>query len=86
MDEGKKEEKKPIKKDAKGKIIIEEEPEVVAPEAIDYTDILMKGPRIITNIPLHYNISQLYRSSLEIVPAPIYPDPNTLPVPDPLYH
>ena len=39
FDEGKKEEKKPVKKDAKGKII-EEEPEVIVPEKVDYTELL----------------------------------------------
>ena len=39
FDEGKKEEKKPVKKDDKGKII-EEEPEVIVPEKVDYTELL----------------------------------------------
>lgn len=56
FDEGKKEEKKPVKKDAKGKIIVEEEPEPVLPDPIDYSDILMKGPRILSIFPLHYNM------------------------------
>lgn len=46
----------------------------------------MKGPRSVSLIPLHYNISQLYRTSLDVIPAPVYPDPNTLPVPEPVYH
>jgi hypothetical protein len=57
FDEGKKEEKKPPpKKDAKGKIIIEEEPAPIIPPPIDYSELLMRGPRIVTNMPLHFNI------------------------------
>lgn len=57
MDEGKKEEKKPVKKDAKGKIIVEEEPEVTVSDPIDYSSLLMRGPRSVSILPLHYNLS-----------------------------
>lgn len=57
FEEGKKEEKKPpVKKDAKGKPIIEEEPAPVIPDPIDYSSLLMRGPRIVTNFPLNYNM------------------------------
>lgn len=87
FDEGKKEEKKPPpKKDAKGKIIVEEEPAPVIPDPIDYSELLMRGKRLVSRVPLHFNLAQLYRTSLEIVPAPVYPDPNTEPVAEPVYH
>lgn len=57
FDEGKKEEKKPpVKKDAKGKII-EEEPAPVIPDPIDYSELLMRGKRLVSKVPLHYNLS-----------------------------
>ncbi|EGR28756.1 hypothetical protein IMG5_169530, partial [Ichthyophthirius multifiliis] len=86
FEEGKKEEKKPIKKDAKGKPIIEEEPEIPQQVPIDYTQTLMKGPREITYIPFHFNIQQLQKTCLELVQPPIYPDVNTLPIPEPIFH
>lgn len=41
FEEGKKEDKKAVKKDAKGKPI--EEEEEAPPEKVDYTELLMKG-------------------------------------------
>jgi hydrocephalus-inducing protein len=48
-----------------------EEPEV------DYSSYL-KGDRIMSEVPLHFNIPQLFRTGLEVVPCPIYPDPSTI--------
>ena len=31
-------------------------------------------------------IPVLFKSVLELVDAPVYPDPNTLPVPEPVFH
>lgn len=83
-DEGKKEEKKPAKKDAKKGGKEEEEPvEEVVPEVFDYTEALHQGKRIVDKIVFHYNKPQLFKTFTETVPAPVYPDPNTLPVPQP---
>ncbi|EGR29178.1 hypothetical protein IMG5_161280 [Ichthyophthirius multifiliis] len=84
--EGKKEEKKPIKKDAKGKIIPEEISPAQPPEIIDYTELLMKGIRTKTIFPLHYNFQQMQLYAQKIVPQPYYPDPFSVPVQDPEYH
>ncbi len=86
FEEGKKEEKKPPppKKGKLGKEEPEPEPEPEPPK-IDYTELLHKGPRNFVKLPLHYNIPRLCRTALETVPAPIYPDPNTLPVAEPIY-
>jgi hydrocephalus-inducing protein len=40
----------------------------------------------ISYIPVHFNMNQLFKSVLELVDAPVYPDPNTLPVPEPVFH
>eukprot|EP00825_Cyclidium_porcatum_P002075 TRINITY_DN1095_c0_g1_i4.p1 TRINITY_DN1095_c0_g1~~TRINITY_DN1095_c0_g1_i4.p1 ORF type:complete len:1802 (-),score=468.45 TRINITY_DN1095_c0_g1_i4:3309-8714(-) len=84
FDEAKKEEKKGAKKGNK-EVEVQEEPQK-QPEVIDYTELLHKGKRFITNMPLHYNMSQFYKSVAAAVPAPVYPDPNTLPVPQPIFH
>ena len=31
-------------------------------------------------------MQQLFKTIIEIVDAPVYPDPNTLPVPEPVFH
>lgn len=53
FEENKKEENKPAKK---GKEVIEEVVEVVE-EVIDYTDLLHKGKRDFSTIPVHYNLN-----------------------------
>jgi hydrocephalus-inducing protein len=83
FEEGKKEEKPVGKAAKKGDKPLEEEVKPVE-EVIDYSHLL-KGPREVSVIPLHYNLEQLYRTGLNVIPAPIYPDPNTLPVADPVY-
>ena len=40
----------------------------------------------ISYIPIHFNMNQLFKTVLEIVDPPVYPDPNTLPVPEPVFH
>jgi hydrocephalus-inducing protein len=37
-------------------------------------------------LPIHFNLNQLFKTVLELVPAPVYPDPNSLPVPEPIFH
>ncbi|CAD8206755.1 unnamed protein product [Paramecium octaurelia] len=82
FDEGKKEEKpqKPAKKGDKPP-----EPEEPKVEIIDYT-YLQKGERQFNEVPFHYNLPQLCQTGLQVIPAPIYPNPNSLPIPDPIYH
>lgn len=53
FEENKKEEKKATKK---GKEVVEEVQEDVE-EVIDYTNILHKGKRSFTPIPIHYNLN-----------------------------
>lgn len=84
FDEAKKEEKKVAKKGAKEPEPVEEPQK--QPEVVDYSAILYKGKRYVTHLPLHYNMGQFYKSALALVPAPVYPDPNELPVPEPIYH
>lgn len=88
LEEGKKEEKKVTKKDPKtGKeIVVQEEEEIREQEVFDYTELLMKGRRDYITLEIHYNLPQLYKSAEKIVPAPVYPDPNSLPVPEALFH
>lgn len=47
---------------------------------------MASSKREISYIPIHFNINQLFKTVLELVDAPIYPDPNTLPVPEPTFH
>ena len=81
FDENKKEEKKDTKK---GKEVVEAVQ--VVEEVIDYTSTLHKGKRSFTPIPIHYNLNQLVKTGLKVIASPVYPDPNTLPVPQPLFH
>lgn len=81
FDEGKKEEK-PQKAAKKGDKLPEpEEPKI---EVVDYS-YLQQGSRSVCEIPLHYNLHQLYETASKVIPAPIYPDPNTLPIQEPTY-
>lgn len=62
---------------------VEEEPKKEE-EEFDYS-YLLKGARTVTFIPLHYNLPQLYRTGVTMIPAPVYPDPDTLPVTEPIF-
>ena len=81
FDENKKEERKPAKK---GKEVIEEPVEVVE-EPPDYTPCHI-GKREFVELPVHYNLAQLTKSATELIPAPVYPDPNLMPVDKPIFH
>lgn len=78
----KKEEKKPAKKGAK-----EEEPlaEQQEPE-VPLSEVCYRGQRAFTTMPVHYNLNHLCKNAPSYIPAPVYPDPNTLPVSDPIFH
>ena len=75
IEEKKVEEKK--KPNPKKKKQEEEEPEIIPPNPLDIlANLLQSGNRILTALPLHYNLPQLLKTCQEYCPAPIYPDPG----------
>lgn len=71
------EKKKQQQQDKKKKKVEEEEPEIPPPNPLEIlASLLQSGNRILTTLPLHHNLPQLLRTSLENIPAPIYPDPG----------
>lgn len=69
----------PVKKGGK-EVAVEEVVIEKEPETVDYTESLHKGPRKYSVLELHYNLNQLLKTAESKIPAPIYPDPNSLPV------
>ncbi len=47
---------------------------------------LLSEKRSLSYLPIHFNLNQLFQSVHETVPAPEFPDPNELPVPEPMFH
>lgn len=68
----------PVKKGGK-EVVVEEVVVEKESEVVDYSE-LHKAPRKYSTLDLHYNLSQLHKTAENKIPAPIYPDPNTLPV------
>jgi hypothetical protein len=60
------------KKKKKVEEVVEEPPDPM----VVLASYLEKGNRIITEMPFHFNLAHMNRTAMEIIPAPIYPDPS----------
>jgi len=80
--------------DGEGEVEGEEQPDLEVQVAEEIEDIPPKKKKIsrelskliYSELPIIFNHKHLNHAVAAVVPAPIYPDAETLPIPGPCYH